>query len=117
METVNAPISRTTHFNKDLIGDLSYAQKFQETCLWMAALHVTLYKPLKEKVMCHWDGGSNANLFMDKESFFVLQETEEKVTQVSGSKAIIKGIGIVFIRVQYNRVVYLFYMGRLNQKS
>ena len=53
---------------------------------------------MDNKIECHWDGGSNSNLFTDKEHFYIIQPMKSSVTQVWGQSAVCEGIGVVLIQ-------------------
>ena len=65
----------------------------------MTALPIHNYVIKDTGIKWHWDGGSNSNLFAKREYLSVMQPIESQVTQVSGSKAMCEGIGIVIMQI------------------
>ena len=93
------PTTCTSLMNIAAIGDLRQSKQFDNVRLWMAALPLHFYITQNMDIECHWDGGSNSNIFTKKEYFFVLQPIQSQVTQVSGATAVCEGIGIVIIKI------------------
>ena len=82
---------------------------FETTRIWLNEIPNQSFQAIDKDVLCHWDGGSNSNLFRDKKYFFVLQDIETKVTQVSGTQATVTGIGIVFIHINKTDMIAPLY--------
>ena len=65
-----SPITCTSMMNTAAIGDLRQSKQFDNVRLWMTALPLHFYIPQHLDIECHWDRGSNSNIFTKKEYFF-----------------------------------------------
>ena len=63
LEVTIKPISRMNIIDTSNIGDLQMPKTFETTRIWLNAIPNQSFQAIDKDVLCHWDSGSNSNIF------------------------------------------------------